>query len=91
MLYAIFFICFLRAFLDYQHASDLLAGALIGIATAVLANLPAVRERFYRPVLVWQRRYPGVFYVGLFLMTYQINDLFNSTRNIMGYMSSLVK
>ncbi|SFQ68409.1 phosphatase PAP2 family protein [Hymenobacter arizonensis] len=91
MLYAIFFICFPRAFLGYHHASDLLAGALIGIATAVLANLPALRERLYRPVLAWQRRYPGVFYVGLFLMTYQINDLFNSTRSIMGYMSSLVK
>jgi membrane-associated phospholipid phosphatase len=84
--YAIVVVCFPRAFLGYHHPTDLLAGGLVGLVIAYIANLPVVRRIFYQPIVVWQQRYPSPFYAGMFLLTYQIDDLFNGTRSILAHL-----
>ena len=85
MLYAVVVVCFPRAFLGYHHPTDLLVGGLIGVVAAYLANLAIVRQTIYRPIVNWQQRHPSPFYAGMFLLTYQIDDLFNNVRSILAH------
>ncbi|MCC3156350.1 phosphatase PAP2 family protein [Hymenobacter sp. 15J16-1T3B] len=86
LLYVVVFVCLPRVYLDLHYPTDLLAGGLVGALAAVLCNLPALRQRLYAPLLAWQRRHPSPFYVGLFLMTYQIDDMFNGIRQLLSFM-----
>lgn len=85
MLYTVLFVCFPRAYLGYHYLSDLVMGGLIGVVVACLANQPAIRQLFYRPIVNWQQQRPSLFYAGFFLLTYQIDDLFNSIRNLLAF------
>ena len=84
LLYAVLVTCFPRVFLGYHYPSDILVGGLVGVGAACLANLPIVRRTFYRPVLAWQVQYPALFYMCLFLLTYQIATLFGDLRVLLG-------
>lgn len=52
---------------------------------ACLANLPAGRRYACRPTVQWQPRHPGLFYTIFLLLTYQIDDLFNSVRQLLAF------
>ena len=84
LLYAVLVVCFPRVFLGYHYPSDILVGGLVGAGAACLANLPIVRRTFYRPILAWQVQYPVLFYMCLFLLTYQIAILFSDLRVLLG-------
>jgi len=88
VLYTLSMICFPRVFLGYHYPSDIMVGALVGIVAACIANLPVVRRVFYMPILAWQQQHPGLFYMGLFLMTYQMNNMFNGVRSLLSYVLS---
>jgi len=88
VLYTLLLICFPRVFLGYHYPSDILAGAVVGIVAALVANAPRIRQAFYQPLVRWQHRYPSWFYVGLFLLTYQMNNMFNDVRALLSYVLS---
>lgn len=83
MLYTLLLVCFPRAYLGYHYVSDLVAGGLVGVLVACLVNQPGIRQVFYKPIIKWQQQRPSLFYAGFFLLTYQIDDLFNSIRNLL--------
>ena len=83
LLYVTLVVGFPRVFLGYHYPSDILVGGLVGFGAACLANLPVVRRIFYQPVLTWQGRYPSLFYMCLFLITYQISILFSDLRMLL--------
>ena len=85
--YVVVFICLPRLYLGLHYPSDLLAGAVVGIATAIAANLPAVRQTFYGPVVQWQYVHPSPFYVGLFLTSYQLNNMFSGVRHFLSFLA----
>lgn len=88
VLYVVFFICLPRLYLGLHYPTDLLAGGVIGITTAVAANLPAVRRTFYAPLVQWQYLHPSPFYVGLFLMSSQLDEMFGGVRELLSFLAS---
>jgi len=78
-----------RIYLGMHYPTDVLAGALIGIAIAWAAHLLPVRELISRPFVVWQARSPGTFYASAFLLTSQIAVLFDPVRRAARFAAEL--
>ncbi len=89
--HVIFFICLPRLYLGFHAPSDLLAGAAIGIVITWLICTRPIRAWMGRTVLPWLDRSPGLFYSGLFIMTFQIVTLFQSMRAISHFFYVVIK
>lgn len=88
LIYVVLFICLPRLYLGLHYPTDLLAGAMVGATTALAANLPSVRRWLYAPVVRWQYLHPSPFYVGLFLMSYQLDEMFGGVRQFISFLAS---
>jgi undecaprenyl-diphosphatase len=84
LVYTILFISLPRIYLGYHFPTDVIVGALIGIIFGCLGNLPVVIAKISRPILSWEHTYPSLFYPLLFFITYQIADMFQSSRALFG-------
>jgi undecaprenyl-diphosphatase len=84
--YTLLVICLPRVYLGLHYPSDLAVGAALGVAVVLLANIAAVRGVLARPLLACARRWPGPFYAGFFLLTFQLATLFDATRQLLGYL-----
>jgi len=73
-------ICLPRAYLGFHYPTDLLVGALIGVLCVVVCTRPAVRGLLVRPAWRFLDRYPGLFYAGMFFLTFELATLFDSIR-----------
>jgi undecaprenyl-diphosphatase len=91
MLWAYCFVVILapRVYLGMHYPTDVLMGALIGIAIAWLLHMPAIRRTFSAPLLQWQQRSPATFYASAFLLTSQIAVLFDPVRNVANFAAGL--
>jgi undecaprenyl-diphosphatase len=78
--YALFAICLPRIYLGLHFPTDILAGAVLGMAIALWVNRPGFRSRITRRVLRWHASHPSLFYVCFFLLTWQISVLFVDLR-----------
>lgn len=84
LLFAILAIWFERALLGYHYLSDLVAGALIGLGCAALAQrLPAVGAAA-RFILGQAQARPVIFWFLALLFLIQLADMFNPVRVILG-------
>ena len=73
---------FARVYVGYHYPTDVLAGAAMGATAVYAANHVLIREKVTRPVMSWLDRHPSSFYAFLFLLTYQIADVFSSARDL---------
>lgn len=89
--YVFFAICLPRIYLGIHYPTDILVGALIGIGTASLSKIAAIRTATTRPAMRWLHRHPGSFYTCFFLLTYQIASVFFDLREIGRFFSTTVK
>jgi undecaprenyl-diphosphatase len=89
--YVFVFICLPRVYLGLHFPTDIVAGALIGMIIAYIANTTKVKQLLSSYVLPWQSRYPGFFYTSFFLLTYQIVTLFDDTRTIGQFAIGILK
>jgi undecaprenyl-diphosphatase len=80
--YALMGVCFPRVYLGIHYPSDILAGAVMGIGVASLANVTSLRKSLLRPVLYWQEHHPASFGCFLFLICFEIAEEFNSLRMV---------
>jgi undecaprenyl-diphosphatase len=80
--YVCFVIAFARVYIGYHYPTDILGGAAIGAAVVCLANHAPIRDNITRPVMVWLDRHASSFYACLFLLTFQIADVFQSLREV---------
>jgi undecaprenyl-diphosphatase len=71
-----------RIYFGIHYPSDILVGALLGLAVGFAANVEAVRETVARPVMVLEKQMPGYFYGLLFMGLAEVAGGFPNTRHI---------
>ena len=78
VLYTAAWICFPRVYLGYHYASDVVAGAVIGVAV-VWAVLRAewLQSAFVPRVVAFADSRPHVFYAAAFLITFEMAAIFS--------------
>jgi membrane-associated phospholipid phosphatase len=91
LLWAYTFIVILvpRVYLGMHYPTDILVGALIGIAIAWAVHVTPIRSWIARPFLHWHERSPGTFYASAFLLTSQIAVLFDPVRHVARFAADL--
>jgi undecaprenyl-diphosphatase len=76
-------ICLPRIYLAEHYATDILAGAAIGVFMTWLANISPIRKPLTAWVLRLLETSPGLFYFCAFMVTYQMAELFNPTLRML--------
>jgi undecaprenyl-diphosphatase len=89
--YVVVMICLPRLYMGFHHPTDLLAGAVIGLATASLARISCIREAVGEVAEHWLERSAASFYGCFFILTFQIATIFESAREIAHFFVLLIK
>lgn len=91
-IYTFIFIFIPRLYLGYHYPTDLVAGALIGASITTYFNYSAfIKNKISKWIMPFSKDYPALFYSFLFIVTYQIADLFWGSREIITYIHKLYK
>ena len=80
--YTFLFITLPRIYMGLHYPTDVIAGAILGVALVLLLNLEFFVNRISRPVLAWCDSKPELFYPLFFLFSYQVAELFDSSRMV---------
>jgi undecaprenyl-diphosphatase len=92
MIFVFIYILFPRLYLGYHYPTDLLAGTIVGIfVTIFIVRSEVVRNIISKRIIPFSKNYPAYFYSFLFLVTYEIAELFGGCREILGYIYDLYK
>ncbi|HET7000735.1 MAG TPA: phosphatase PAP2 family protein [Puia sp.] len=92
MFFVYIYLMFPRLYLGYHYPTDILAGTVLGVSiTAFFLRSDAVKSIISKTILPFSINYPEYFYACLFVVTYQIADLFGGAREIIGYVHNLYK
>jgi len=92
LLYTFIFILVPRVYLGYHYPSDIVIGALLGASITAFFNYSAViKNKISKWIMPFSKDYPALFYSFLFIVTYQIADLFWGSREIITYVHKLYK
>lgn len=89
--YSFFVICLPRILLGIHYPSDVLAGALLGIAAVNTVRFAPLRSLVLKPaqrLLAWS---PSAFYAALFLLTWQTADLYDHLRHLEAKLEEVVR
>jgi undecaprenyl-diphosphatase len=91
LLYTTVFICLPRLYLGLHYPTDLIAGAALGALSAVGANrLLAPRPTMLRAAQ-WSLAAPASFYPLVFLFTFQVAEMFDSTRAVLSAANAFMR
>jgi undecaprenyl-diphosphatase len=92
LLYTAGWIALPRIYLGLHYPSDIVAGAVIGIATVwALLRTQWLHSVIARRVLAFESASPQWFYPIAFLMSFELADLFNDVRNVGRVMVHLLR
>lgn len=71
-----------RIFVGVHFPSDILTGALIGIATSLAVSREPARIRIAAPIVALEPRYPSFFYAALLVTFAELSEAFQHTRHV---------
>ena len=71
--------------------TDVIAGALIGVAFVMLVNTPFVRRHVTDKIFDVSLEYPRIFYGMFFIVSYQSATLFDDSRNLAAQVLKFLK
>ncbi|MBK0392538.1 phosphatase PAP2 family protein [Ramlibacter algicola] len=83
-LYAFAVVALPRLYLGLHYFSDIVAGAAIGVAACWIGNLVLPASRGVQRILAASTTRPALFHFMLFVVTFEIAELFDSSRAIAG-------
>jgi undecaprenyl-diphosphatase len=86
IIYTLLVICFPRVYLGLHYPSDILGGAIIGSGIAYLANMAFITNRVAGRTMPLIQTSPQFFYPVFFLITYQIADNFETSREVVSFL-----
>jgi undecaprenyl-diphosphatase len=78
--YTALFIAFPRIYVGLHYPTDVIAGAIIGMAIALLGNKYLGKIERLQQIVNWSYSKPNLFYPLFFLLTFQIVNMFDTTR-----------
>jgi undecaprenyl-diphosphatase len=79
-LWTTFVICLPRIYLGFHYPSDIIAGAVLGVAIMAGTHFWAASARWPARIVDWSRTHQTAFYPLAFLATYEITVLFYDLR-----------
>jgi undecaprenyl-diphosphatase len=92
LVYTLIFIFIPRLYLGYHYPTDLVLGALIGASITAFFNYSDfIKNKISEWIMPFSKDHPALFYSLLFLVTYQIADLFWASREMITYIHKLYK
>lgn len=85
--YVTLFVALPRIYLGIHFPTDIIAGAVIGVAITWLGNRFFAENKILKAITNWSRAKPDFFYPVFFMFTYQLIDMFFDARGIisLGY------
>jgi undecaprenyl-diphosphatase len=83
--YTILFILIPRMYLGLHYPTDIVLGSLIGIVMVEMGFRFHLSEKLDPYLFQFADKKPALFFPLLFLISYQIADLFEDTRTLMGF------
>ncbi len=90
-IYTTFIISLPRIYLGLHNPTDIICGCLLGLAIGWVTNRSIMSKKISKSILTWNEKAPGVFYAMFFLITYQIAELFDSSRNFLSFSVKILK
>ncbi|TAK66320.1 MAG: phosphatase PAP2 family protein [Dehalococcoidia bacterium] len=78
--WAIVVVCFPRLYLGIHWPTDIIGGAALGVALGWLGTSRAVRDAVCERLMPWHDAQPAVFYTGLFIVMFEVMNLFEDGR-----------
>lgn len=91
LLYTTLVIGLPRIYLGLHYPTDIIVGAFIGIIITFLCNSNYFITNKAQSVLNWSSTKPEYFYPIFFIITYQIADMFNNSRAIIGFIKNITQ
>jgi undecaprenyl-diphosphatase len=82
--HAILVICLPRIYLGLHYPTDILVGALLGIGVSLWVNRKQISSTISKLPLRLLDQNPSLFYSCFFIVIFEIAEMFNSLRNIVG-------
>lgn len=88
--YVTVFICLPRLYIGAHYATDILAGAALGISMVWLANRAPIRTLLTTWPLQWLDARPAQFYCASFLVTFQMAELFDPVLKMLKFANVII-
>jgi undecaprenyl-diphosphatase len=85
-IYTLLIICFPRVYFGFHYPTDILGGAIIGVAITLILSFNKISTPIIQNIFKFSSKYTGLFYLLFFLLTYQMANLFEQGLGLARYL-----